>query len=727
MNFVLGGSGAAIKFTTTPNLTHGVLADTNNGATLGWATLNGSDFANYTAGVGVTAAGTILFGSSVTSTDNVLVNGSVNANTGSAGGNLTRQTYKMSGSGAGPFTLDITGAGSLNTTGFLLTGTADFTISSSGGGVISGTQNRYFYTDAGRTLTVSAGIGAGTGVASTNAVIKSGPGTMSLTNTGNSAVTADVAIDAGAVRVNGALSSLPNGELQLRGGVVEVDVTGGNASFNKTVQATGAGTVNWGNGGGGFAAYSSGSGGDSNALTVTLNSGNALTWGSSGFAPTGNPLIFGSATANRQVNFANPIDLGDAEREIQVNASTVARLDGALTAASLLDVQSGLVKTGGGTLILNNFNTYCGDTVVTAGTLQLAKGDNTLWNTANNGGDVYGELIANGGAVDLMGHNQQAGIVVVENGGVIQSTGNVTKALTGSAYDLRSGTVSAILAGAAVLTKTTADTVTLSGANTYTGATTVSAGTLALSTAGTNNLAGSATLTVAAGAALDVRGVGGAGGFTLADHQVLNGTGTVIGELTVGSGARRSRPATARGRCPRPAIRPGPAAVRISGRSTAGPARGERTAISSTSPAAWTSPRSEALTPADQFRIDITGLTAGNITGAVPGFDRTAAQSWIIATASTGIAHFDAGDFLLDTTGFAPANALGGGTFQLSVENESGAAQSLVLTFEPGLTPEPATGVILCWGGMLAWRRERRDRSRSCSSAPDGAAGCSHG
>ena len=44
---------------------------------------------------------------------------------------------------------------------------------------------------------------------------------------------------------------------------------------------------------------------------------------------------------------------------------------------------------------------------------------------------------------------------------------------SGAAYDARSGTISAILAGSAGLTETTAGLVTLTGANTYTGGTTI--------------------------------------------------------------------------------------------------------------------------------------------------------------------------------------------------------------------------------------------------------------
>ncbi|MEI8320332.1 MAG: autotransporter-associated beta strand repeat-containing protein, partial [Planctomycetia bacterium] len=56
--------------------------------------------------------------------------------------------------------------------------------------------------------------------------------------------------------------------------------------------------------------------------------------------------------------------------------------------------------------------------------------------------------------------------------------------LTGSSYDLQSGTVSANLAGSAALAKTGSGTVTLSGDNTFTGGTTINGGVLALGSTG---------------------------------------------------------------------------------------------------------------------------------------------------------------------------------------------------------------------------------------------------
>ncbi len=80
--------------------------------------------------------------------------------------------------------------------------------------------------------------------------------------------------------------------------------------------------------------------------------------------------------------------------------------------------------------------------------------------------------------------------------------------------------MSAILGGSVGLNKTTAGTVTLSGANTYTGATAISAGVLNIQNASALGTIAGAT-TVSSGAALQIQGVI----TTLAEGLTLNGTG----------------------------------------------------------------------------------------------------------------------------------------------------------------------------------------------------------
>ncbi len=85
------------------------------------------------------------------------------------------------------------------------------------------------------------------------------------------------------------------------------------------------------------------------------------------------------------------------------------------------------------------------------------------------------------------------------SGGTV-SNGTITNNTT--AFDDQSGNISAILAGSAGLTKSSNGTLSLSGINAYTGATTVSAGTLVLGSGG--SIARGSVLTIAAGVTFDV-------------------------------------------------------------------------------------------------------------------------------------------------------------------------------------------------------------------------------
>lgn len=86
------------------------------------------------------------------------------------------------------------------------------------------------------------------------------------------------------------------------------------------------------------------------------------------------------------------------------------------------------------------------------------------------------------------------------------------------------------------LTKRGAGTLTLAAATSFTGATSIQTGTLALRSAASENLlAASRTIDVAAGAMFDVAGLGGeadGGVLVLASGQTLRGTGTVRGQLS---------------------------------------------------------------------------------------------------------------------------------------------------------------------------------------------------
>ncbi len=75
-------------------------------------------------------------------------------------------------------------------------------------------------------------------------------------------------------------------------------------------------------------------------------------------------------------------------------------------------------------------------------------------------------------------HNDTVSTVTVDGGGTIIGAGTSTLTSTGS-FEMKNGAVGVVLAGSGIaLNKTTNGSVVLAGANTYTGATTISAGSL---------------------------------------------------------------------------------------------------------------------------------------------------------------------------------------------------------------------------------------------------------
>ena len=143
----------------------------------------------------------------------------------------------------------------------------------------------------------------------------------------------------------------------------------------------------------------------------------------------------------------------------------------------------GLLKLGNNTLTLSAANTYTGTTTVPVGTLALT-GTGTL-------GGGTAPLLLSGGQLDLGGASQTVGAVTVS---AAASNGDTIKngTLTGSSYTVSNATVlnnaviSASLAGPGGLTGVRPAFLVLTGSNSYTGQTAISAGNLVVSSL--NNL-----------------------------------------------------------------------------------------------------------------------------------------------------------------------------------------------------------------------------------------------
>jgi fibronectin-binding autotransporter adhesin len=195
-----------------------------------------------------------------------------------------------------------------------------------------------------------------------------------------------------------------------------------------------------------------------------------------------------------------------------------------------------LSKSGSSVLTLATTNTYSGGTTVTEGTLNVTGG------LADSGA-----VTVNGGtATYTVGANDTVGALTLTSGTI-----NGSATLSPASVDIVTGTISASLAGSANVTKTGTGNVSLSGASSYTGVTTVSAGTLTLghaqalgSSAGGTVLATNTSLILADG--LSVSGepisISGLGNGSRGVIRVASGSATFGGEVVIdNSGGTEAR------------------------------------------------------------------------------------------------------------------------------------------------------------------------------------------
>ena len=290
---------------------------------------------------------------------------------------------------------------------------------------------------------------------------------------------------------------------------------------------------------------------------------------------------------------------------------------------------------------------------------------------ANNGSaNTFSNAISLGGQSGTL-NNTGSGKVVIS--GPIASNGGLL-VFAGGSFDVLGG-----ISQVGSLSKEGAGTLTISGSNTYTGATTVAAGLLTVN----GSISSSALTTVQSGAA-------------------IGGSGTV-GALVVQSGG---------------SIAPGnsPGTLTVSGHAVWEAGGNYNWQLLNATGAAGTGWDKLVITG----RLDLTRLTSANpfkvnpwtistfegSTGDALNFDGGSNYSWTIATADNGITGFNANNFFINTD---PTNGTNGfsnsytGTFSVSVDGNN-----LNLIYGPSAVPEPAstfTVLALFSSGVLHRRR----------------------
>jgi fibronectin-binding autotransporter adhesin len=221
--------------------------------------------------------------------------------------------------------------------------------------------------------------------------------------------------------------------------------------------------------------------------TVSVGANNALQFG------TGvGTFVLGGLTGGGGVALQ---DTGGSLITLQVgNNGTSASYAGSLSGSG------SLVKLGTGTLTLAGSGTFTGTTTVNAGTLALANSlalQQSAFNSNGTGTLGFGTLAA-----------ATLGGVLGTGGLALQNTVFTPFTLTLSSTGPMA--VSAVLSGTGNLAKSGTGILLLAGSNTYSGATTISAGALQLANA---NAAQNSTLTIGANASLQFGT--GVGTFTL--------------------------------------------------------------------------------------------------------------------------------------------------------------------------------------------------------------------
>jgi autotransporter-associated beta strand protein len=364
----------------------------------GMYTVNGTDFAGYDNAAGIvpvatTAMPTVSGGAPAA---NVLLSGSANTAATLAGTNFVVNTLKIAPTNDSQ-SLDISGGGDLEVSGYSLAGPRKFTISSTGGGKLAGRHTRYFHVaDPDGTLVVTADIG-GLGPTDQPAntqikpISKAGPGVLELAGANSFAANStNINVLEGTLRaaIDGNPSSLPvglpnaNTTLRFRGGVFEIK---GGGTFSRFV-GTGGGRVNWGaaateGGSGGFAAIGAPARVDLN----TLDTRDELRWRASSFVFEDNALFFGSHTADNVIEWFDHIGLNAGTttdtfysmREFRAFDNPNSTTDRAIITGEIRSfsaenggLNADFLKTGDGILELNAAqNTYLGNTIVKEGTL----------------------------------------------------------------------------------------------------------------------------------------------------------------------------------------------------------------------------------------------------------------------------------------------------------------------------------------------------------------------
>ncbi|WP_395736335.1 beta strand repeat-containing protein [Prosthecobacter sp.] len=485
------GDSLNIQAPITSTTTGGV---TKNGA--GTVTLSGTNAYTGTTSVN---AGTLILGNAAalsTSAVTVQVGGVLDLNGRTITNAATLNGTGISGGGA-----LINNSGTTASIGALTIGLGNGT-----GGIgasIGGTGN-----------IISTGTLTGD-----NILVKTGAGTLTVGSNGATALPSTrvgaVRIDAGTLRVSNSTTALGTAAaaMILNGGTLSLGSSASVAAYPVSVTASSTVVSD---------LFTAGSG-LTHTLGVLVIGGQTLT------IQTG---INVSVTTNAGVTFGATTLIGNATFDVQ-NLSTATTGTTTLTLGALSDL--GVART----ITFTNSGSASTNSVVTLATAMASLIDGTVVNVTSGANAGVTLNLNNATAIGTLAQVTVSGKSMLSLGtaqtiGSLNGDGNVIGAFALTVGNANSGTAlnsnySGVLGFGGVATaliKSGLGTLTLSGANAYTGATTVNMGTLKLNNAAA--LGATSGVTIAAGGTVDLNGQSTGRNFTSISGAGYSNNGALI-------------------------------------------------------------------------------------------------------------------------------------------------------------------------------------------------------
>ena len=249
---------------------------------------------------------------------------------------------------------------------------------------------------------------------------------------------------------------------------------------------------------------------------LVINSGGTVRTDAAG--QLNNQLVTVNGTLNLNNQNQSLALAGTSSGLVTLGSGTITiNNSGSDSFAGIISGTGGLTKTGIGTQTLSGGNAFTGKVQINQGTLSIGAESGLGGTVASPTAD---QLQFGGGTLAV-----NTGFVMSNNRGIALNSG-------GGTIDVASGQtlgIGGVITGANNLTKSGSGILTLSGANTYSGATTVNAGLLKVVSGG----AISSSTTVNNGGTFDVGGT--AGSVQVNNGGLLKGSGSV-GAFTLASG-----------------------------------------------------------------------------------------------------------------------------------------------------------------------------------------------